>query len=164
MKELMNQYLGKVEKELSEVCTDIIALLDQFLIPSATDPEAKVFYLKMHGDYWRYLAEVASGSSRDAAAAHAVAAYGAAQALALQHLSPTHPIRLGLALNYSVFYYEILSQPDEACALAKKAFDEAITDLDSLSEESYKDATLIMQLLRDNLTLWTVNAAPTPGP
>lgn len=42
-----------------------------------------------------------------------------------------------------------------ACHLAKQAFDEAIADLDSLSEESYKDSTLIMQLLRDNLTLWT---------
>ncbi|KAI3740039.1 hypothetical protein L2E82_30456 [Cichorium intybus] len=42
-----------------------------------------------------------------------------------------------------------------ACHLAKQAFDEAISELDSLSEESYKDNTLIMQLLRDNLTLWT---------
>lgn len=42
-----------------------------------------------------------------------------------------------------------------ACHLAKQAFDEAISELDTLSEESYKDSTLIMQLLRDNLTLWT---------
>ena len=61
----------------------------------------------------------------------------------------------GLALNFSVFYYEILNSPDRACRLAKKAFDDAIAELDTLSEESYKDSTLIMQLLRDNLTLWT---------
>ena len=61
----------------------------------------------------------------------------------------------GLALNFSVFYYEILNSPDRACKLAKTAFDDAIAELDSLSEESYKDSTLIMQLLRDNLTLWT---------
>lgn len=60
-----------------------------------------------------------------------------------------------MALNFSVFYYEILNTPDRACHLAKKAFDEAIAELDTLSEESYKDSTLIMQLLRDNLTLWT---------
>ena len=66
-----------------------------------------------------------------------------------------YPIRLGLALNFSVFYYEILNSPDRACRLAKAAFDDAIAELDTLSEESYKDSTLIMQLLRDNLTLWT---------
>ena len=66
-----------------------------------------------------------------------------------------HILRLGLALNFSVFYYEILNSPDRACRLAKAAFDDAIAELDTLSEESYKDSTLIMQLLRDNLTLWT---------
>ena len=60
-----------------------------------------------------------------------------------------------MALNFSVFYYEILNSPDRACHLAKQAFDDAIAELDSLSEESYRDSTLIMQLLRDNLTLWT---------
>ncbi|PAA55260.1 hypothetical protein BOX15_Mlig010039g2 [Macrostomum lignano] len=72
--------------------------------------------------------------------------------LSCQH---THPIRLGLALNYSVFFYEIKSESDKACQLAKKAFDNAIADLDEIGEDSYKDSTLIMQLLRDNLTLWT---------
>lgn len=112
------------------------------------------------------------------------------QDIANGELAPTHPIRLGLALNFSVFYYEILNSPDRACNLAKQvrnelylyclcfqihlmllwimdvkladvyialsqAFDEAIAELDTLGEDSYKDSTLIMQLLRDNLTLWT---------
>ncbi|KAK4479824.1 hypothetical protein RD792_015364 [Penstemon davidsonii] len=79
----------------------------------------------------------------------------AASATANTDLPSTHPIRLGLALNFSVFYYEIMNSPERACHLAKQAFDEAIAELDTLSEESYKDSTLIMQLLRDNLTLWT---------
>ena len=70
-------------------------------------------------------------------------------------LHTTNPIRLGLALNFSVFYYEILNSPERACRLAKGAFDDAIAELDTLEEDSYKDSTLIMQLLRDNLTLWT---------
>lgn len=82
-------------------------------------------------------------------------AYKAASEIATTELPPTHPIRLGLALNFSVFYYEIQNSPDKACHLAKQAFDDAIAELDTLSEESYKDSTLIMQLLRDNLTLWT---------
>jgi len=75
--------------------------------------------------------------------------------IAKSKMQPTHPIRLGLALNFSVFYYEILNSPDRACHLAKQAFDDAIAELDTLNEDSYKDSTLIMQLLRDNLTLWT---------
>jgi 14-3-3 protein epsilon len=61
-----------------------------------------------------------------------------------------------------VFYYEILNSPDRACHLAKQAFDDAIAELDSLSEESYRDSTLIMQLLRDNLTLWTSSDGNEP--
>ena len=70
-------------------------------------------------------------------------------------MTATHPIRLGLALNFRVFYYEIKQNPNKACTMARNAFDEAIADLDNVDDEFYKDATLIMQLLRDNLTLWT---------
>jgi len=86
-----------------------------------------------------------------------LAAYKKAEETAKESLPPTHPIRLGLALNFSVFYYEICNEQAKACALAKEAFDNAIVELDTTSEESYKDSTLIMQLLRDNLTLWTAD-------
>lgn len=107
------------------------------------------------GDYHRYLAEFATGAERKSAAENSLIAYKSASDVAVTELPPTHPIRLGLALNFSVFYYEILNSPDRACHLAKQAFDDAIAELDTLSEDSYKDSTLIMQLLRDNLTLWT---------
>lgn len=106
------------------------------------------------GDYFRYLAEFATGNDRKEAAENSLIAYKAASEIATAELPPTHPIRLGLALNFSVFYYEILQSPERACKLAKTAFDDAIAELDTLSEDSYKDSTLIMQLLRDNLTLW----------
>lgn len=107
-------------------------------------------------------------------------AYQDAFEISKKDMQPTHPIRLGLALNFSVFYYEILNSPEKACNLAKtvrfhascihflnsyktivllrnlfifQAFDEAIAELDTLNEDSYKDSTLIMQLLRDNLTV-----------
>lgn len=114
-----------------------------------------VFAFFRKGDYHRYLAEFAIGNDRKEAAENSLVAYKAASDIAMTELPPTHPIRLGLALNFSVFYYEILNSPDRACRLAKAAFDDAIAELDTLSEESYKDSTLIMQLLRDNLTLWT---------
>ncbi|ORZ40202.1 14-3-3 protein-domain-containing protein [Catenaria anguillulae PL171] len=150
-------YRQKIEAELSDVCSDILAVLDQYLIPSAEAGESKVFYYKMKGDYHRYLAEFAAGDKRKEAASSAHDAYKHATDIAQTELAPTHPIRLGLALNFSVFYYEILNSPDRACHLAKQAFDDAIAELDTLSEESYKDSTLIMQLLRDNLTLWTTD-------
>jgi 14-3-3 protein beta/theta/zeta len=86
-------------------------------------------------------------------------AYQDAYDISKSKMQPTHPIRLGLALNFSVFYYEILNSPEKACQLAKTAFDDAIAELDTLNEDSYKDSTLIMQLLRDNLTLWTSDTA-----
>ncbi|URE29219.1 hypothetical protein MUK42_03276 [Musa troglodytarum] len=152
---LIKEYRSKVEAELSKICDGILKLLDTHLVPSATAAESKVFYLKMKGDYHRYLAEFKTGAERKEAAESTLLAYKSAQDIALADLAPTHPIRLGLALNFSVFYYEILNSPDRACSLAKQAFDEAISELDTLGEESYKDSTLIMQLLRDNLTLWT---------
>jgi len=152
---MMKAYRQQVEKELRDICHDILEVLDKHLIPSASSNESKVFYYKMKGDYFRYLAEFATGNDRKEAAENSLVAYKAASDIAMQELAPTHPIRLGLALNFSVFYYEILNSPDRACRLAKAAFDDAIAELDTLNEDSYKDSTLIMQLLRDNLTLWT---------
>jgi len=148
-------YRVQIEKELKEICADILSLIDKHLIPHASTGESKVFYYKMKGDYYRYLAEFATSQDRKEAAEHSLVAYKAASDISTSELVPTHPIRLGLALNFSVFYYEILNSPDRACRLAKAAFDDAIAELDTLNEESYKDSTLIMQLLRDNLTLWT---------
>ncbi|KAI5300205.1 hypothetical protein KEM56_002645 [Ascosphaera pollenicola] len=156
---LIKEYRQKIEDELAKICDDILDVLDKHLIPSAETGESKVFYHKMKGDYHRYLAEFAVGDRRKTSADKSLEAYKAATEIAASDLAPTHPIRLGLALNFSVFYYEILNSPDQACQLAKQAFDDAIAELDTLSEESYKDSTLIMQLLRDNLTLWTSTEA-----
>merc|ERR1712178_345999 len=117
--------------------------------------ESKDFYQKMKADYYRYIAEYKDGDAKQGAANNAKLAYEEAQKVAEKDLAVTHPIRLGLALNFSVFQYEVLSNPDEACKMARTAFEDAIAELDNVAEDSYKDATLIMQLLRDNLTLWT---------
>jgi 14-3-3 protein beta/theta/zeta len=155
---LAKEYREKIEKELHNVCQEVLSLLDKFLIPRSSTPEGKVFYLKMKGDYFRYLAEVADAASRQDIVKDSQNAYQEAFDISKEKMPPTHPIRLGLALNFSVFYYEILNSPERACQLAKQAFDDAIAELDTLNEESYKDSTLIMQLLRDNLTLWTSDA------
>merc|ERR1712172_117251 len=157
--QMAKEYREKVETELRDICQDVLGLLDQYLIAKASNAESNVFYLKMKGDYFRYLSEVATGDTRTAVVDDSQKAYQDAYDISKQKMQPTHPIRLGLALNFSVFYYEILNSPEKACQLAKTAFDEAIAELDTLNEDSYKDSTLIMQLLRDNLTLWTSDAA-----
>merc|ERR1711879_424347 len=95
------------------------------------------------------------GDAKAKAAENARQAYDEAAKVAEKDLVVMHPIRLGLALNYSVFQYEVLQKPDEACKMARTAFEDAIAELDNVAEDSYKDSTLIMQLLRDHLTLWT---------
>mmetsp|Transcript_1051 Transcript_1051/g.2350 ORF Transcript_1051/g.2350 Transcript_1051/m.2350 type:complete len:271 (+) Transcript_1051:95-907(+) len=167
----ISEYKALIEKELDEICQEILSLLTKTLIPGTQDllktakgskadsaeivkiQEAQVFYLKMTGDYYRYLAEIIK--SNEDFVVNAKDTYTKAMDIAKESLLPTHPIRLGLALNFSVCYYEILKDHAKACDLAKNAFDAAIAKLDSIDEGSYKDSTLIMQLLRDNLTLWT---------
>lgn len=166
VKKLKSKYKEVVETELQAKCQEVLKLLEDKLLKkdkdgkyvmvlekaNDEDVETQVFYLKMCGDYYRYLAEFAQGNKY---AQEAESKYKSALDLAQKKLAPTHPTRLGLALNASVCYYEILKNPQAACNLAKQAFDEAIQKLDSLSDSTYKDSTLIMQLLRDNLTIWT---------
>jgi len=154
----IKEYSAKIEKELHDIVQDVMNVLDNHLISHASSDEANVFYYKMKGDYYRYVSEFTTDEKRKEAANHSLGAYEKALQIAEAKLPTTHPIRLGLALNFSVFYFEILNEPTKACDLAKKAFDEAITALDDLTEDSYKDSTVIMQLLRDNLTLWTSDA------
>jgi len=185
-KEIVKEYKEKIEKELEDTCLEVLSLLDDHLLKNIdaeikkgkdaeagtdahtdvnTAVESKIFYLKMKGDYYRYLAEVSAKANRTEYVEKSEEAYKKALDITtdgdadttggIGKLQPTHPIRLGLALNFSVFYYEIKEEKQKACDLAKTAFDLAIAELDSLNEDSYKDSTLIMQLLRDNLTLWT---------
>ena len=153
---MVSDYKQKIEKELNGICEDVLSILDETLIPGTNGVEPTIFYLKMKGDYYRYLAEFYKGNDNKEVIDKAQDAYEQATKTA-GSLKATHPIRLGLALNYSVFYYEIVESPEIACKRAKTAFDSAIAELDALEEEEYRDSAAIMQLLRDNLTLWTTD-------
>merc|ERR1711936_1054308 len=110
-----NEYCKKDEGELQKICDTILGLLDNNLIPKASNGESKVFYQKMKADYYRYIAEFTDGDAKSKAAENARKAYQEAHEVAERDLAVTHPIRLGLALNFSVFQYEVLQNPDEAC-------------------------------------------------
>lgn len=149
----VGQLSGELDWQISEKHgTDI----KQAVKDTCNDVETLVFYMKMCGDYKRYLAEIIEDAdAKSAAAQESAGFYEVALNCAQARLAPTHPTRLGLSLNMSVCYYEILGNSQEACRLAKEAFDAAIQKLDSLANDTYKDSTLIMQLIRDNLTIWT---------
>lgn len=153
---IVDEILLSVENELLACCNQVLEIIDKYAL---TDMDSKplshrVFFLKMKGDYYRYKAEVLSDEEEKEASNLALKSYLEAKKWA-EELNPTDPIRLGLYLNFSVFNYEILNDPEAACEIARSAFSAAIAELDTLSEDYYKDSTLIMQLLRDNLTLWS---------
>jgi 14-3-3 protein epsilon len=154
----------KVETEVSSIFKDIWIIYDRHLLPCARTAENMVFCYKLNGDTSRYYAEFQTGVSRKAAAETSLRAYTNAQCIALTDLPPSHPIRLGLALNFSLLYYEILNKSGDACHLAKQALDDAIAELDTMKEELNKDSNLIMQLLRDNLNLWTPEVQEDDAP
>jgi len=154
-------YAKEIAKSIKTGCEKIQSILETLAKNSENAEKAGddfVFYKKMMGDYYRYAREAHQDeeSYLKKCEEHYSAAWKAAtETTEKGGLAPTNPTRLGLALNFSVCYYEILNKPDEATKLAKEAFDQAIEKLDSLNDDSYKDSTLIMQLLRDNLTIWT---------
>lgn len=164
--QIVSEYLMEIENELKIVCDEVVELIDQYIFMEtessdtsldknpSLDNESKVYFLKMKGDYYRYKAEVSTGQSLEAARDKSKNAYELATKFADQ-LPCVNALKLGLALNFSVFYYEIDRSAEKACILAKQAFDNAIQDIDAMSEVNYKDSTLIMQLLRDNLSLWS---------
>ena len=145
----------KIEKELNDICAQIQSVIDQYLIPNATDVENKVFYLKLKADYFRYKCEFASDKEFDDACDNAEKVYKEAYELSNKEMPITNSTRLGLDLNFSVFYYEIKGLKEEACTIAKNAFDEAMKSLDDLEKSKAKDTLLIIQLLKENLILWT---------
>jgi len=163
--EQLVSYRREIEKELTMICEKCLDQLDTQLLPTAVDPETKVHYLKMKGDYLRYLAEFCEDTDAHGLKADSAhEAYRTASDIALAELAPTNPMRLGLALNFSVFYYEVLNSPERACLLSKAAFDDAIPCIEALGDEYYQDSASILQLLRDNLTLWTSDMQENEAP
>lgn len=150
----LQEIKGKVEDEMRRICDEIQDSLDKYLIPNAKDPENKVFYLKLKGDYYRYRAEFTSGQENEQATNQAEKAYKEAYEIAEKHIPISSSTRLGLALNFSVFYYEIRNLKEEACQIAKSAFEESMKILDDLERIKAKDTILIIQLLKENLILW----------
>ena len=149
--EMAKAYRIRVEAELNKICGEILELIDTNLVPMSTAGESKVFYFKMKGDYYRYIAENAKGAQLESVKQKALQAYEEANQITLP---PCNPIKLGLALNFSVFHYEVMKNHKAACELADRALQDALDKIDELEEDDFRDAKSIIELLKENLTLW----------
>jgi len=145
---------SRVEQEMKKICDELQIILQKYLIPNSKDYETKVFFLKLKGDYYRYQSEFTTDEEFESACKNAEEAYKEAYVIAEKELHISSSTRLGLALNFSVFYYEIKLLKEEACQIANNSFQESIQILDELEKQKAKDTILIIQLLKENLILW----------
>jgi len=161
---LAQNYSSKIEEELHGRCSDILDLLARVLIPGASDGESRVFYIKMKGDYYRYLSEQTASDKRTEWAGLASEAYEAATQVASAEMDPAHPIALGLALNYSVFFNEVYGETMKASTMAQTAFKNAEPRLAGLTGEQQADSAQIMALIQQNVELWGATLQEGGGP
>ncbi|KAH3719587.1 hypothetical protein DPMN_062500 [Dreissena polymorpha] len=153
-RDLSREYRMKIEDELKACCNEVLHLIDTYLIHTI-DVENKIFYHKMQGDYFRYLSEFSRYTTSDRVFDSAKVAYAHALELAREHLSASHPLRLGLVLNFSVFHFEILESHEIACDMAKDAVSAGVNELNIQPEEARKDSALLLELLKDNIKIWS---------
>merc|ERR1712146_561589 len=119
----------------------------------AAEDESKAFFQKMIGDYYRYVAESATDATLQEVKEGALKGYEEADKLS-KGLNACNPIRLGLALNFSVFHYEVMNDHKKACELGEAVFFEVLEKIDDVDEETFRDAKSIIELLKENLSLW----------
>lgn len=164
LREADTEYKLKMQTELKQDCEEVLELIKNKLSRDDDSDETKIFYLKMRGDYIRYMVEVSDPHAKQDLQEQAEQLYEQAWTIAAGCLAACNPVRLGLALNYSVFHYEIRDNPQKATHIAQQAYDQAFPELENLRDPEFKDSALIMQLLRDNLSLWTEQAASEAEP
>ena len=148
------QFKEQIKAELTELCHEIIGLVDT-KFSNTNEIEAKITFLKIQADYYRYLIESdPSEQNKQDFTEKALAAYLEAEKLA-KKLAIIHPLRLGLILNLAVFYYENNLEPLKAIMLLKSTLNEALTQLSAINSKDYAETSTLLQLIRDNITLWT---------
>ena len=149
--EALAQYKGGIEEQLTNDCKKIITMIQEKVLAKQCEGEPKAFFVKMVGDYYRYISENAKDQLLEDVKQKALEAYQQANEITLP---PCNPIKLGLALNFSVFHYEVMKNHKAACELADQALQDALEKIDELQEDDFRDAKSIIELLKENLTLW----------
>ena len=150
---MIKNYKEILEKDIYDVCKNVIALINNFLLTKTILDESKIFFLKMKADYYRYLSEFQSLIENKNYLDESEKNYKNAIELS-QNISWINPTKLGLYLNYSVFYYENKKDTKKAIQIAKEAIKSAKKYSDKLKEEEDKDAEMSIQTLKENINYW----------
>jgi 14-3-3 protein epsilon len=148
---LISKMKESLSKELKDACDLMIELLDKILIPNAKTADSKVFFNKLRGDYYRYLAIFFNANEYTE---NSLVAYKQATQFA-DVLSCINPIKIDLALSFSVFYYDILKKPEDAISIASEALNEGLDKIGEVDEADLKEVTASLQLLKDNVDYWS---------
>ena len=152
-------YKAEIAKELDNRCSEIIGMVKDTCLGKTSTDEAKVFYLKMIADYYRYISESASGDRNEEVKNQAKDFYEQAES-AIGSLPAYNAIRLGLALNQSVFQYEVMNDKAKAIDLAQGALDAAKAHIEDMDNDDAREALSIVELLKENLDLWKEEEGP----
>ena len=147
----LTAYKKRIEQQLIDDCETIVDIIRTSVLQKTTADEPKAFFVKMIGDYYRYIAEIAQGAELIRTKEEARKSYVEADSI---ELPPCNPVRLGLVLNFSVFYYEILKNKQTAIEYADKALTVALERIDDLGEEDFREAKTVIELLKENLVQW----------
>ena len=150
---IVTNYKNILESEINDISKNIINIINNYLLKKTLSDESKVFYLKMKADYCRYICEIINTNENQIYVEESEKCYKEANDL-VQNFPWTNPIRLGLSLNYSVFYYEIKKNVNQAIKIAKEAIKGAKKQFDKIKEEEDKDGGVTLQTLKENVLIW----------
>lgn len=155
-KENIVAYMKRLEDECVDICKDLLLLITKHLYPKAKqegNTEAMVYFLKLQGDYYRYVAEVSDGERHEKGVERCLKCYNEGIELA-EHLQPCDPTRLSLQLNFSIFCYEWIEEQEQALEMANQAIEEAEEHMDDIDKSKQSESQTILQFLKENVSQW----------
>ena len=127
----VKEYCERVMEETVNICTELLGILTRVLLKTRST-ERIVLFQKMQGDYYRHLANVQEGAAKTKSIAISHYKYDQAELLAQRDLEILNPIRLAVALNYSVLIAEVDGDEKAARRKARQSYAAAIGELDQL--------------------------------
>lgn len=150
-KQILEEIVNRLRANIHDYCMDIIQIANELLLPASDSPITTVFYEKMKADYFRYDSEVQVGDLKIQSAQNAEGCYKKAISLARDVIQPSHPVYLGIILNYCVYLVDIKND----ISSARNITENAIRAAEDCEEQFKPDSEICIRLLQENLEIWS---------